>query len=174
MWIEVTTTNGVRVATGTGGARFYAIDLPPEAMPAVQGRDLAAAWSAAREAAIGARWDVARGFRFRRIDGSHYDIALLDRDASCWAGAVELTVGMSTRYGVSLCLRLIALVDLLARARWTDPFFALTRTGARLHPALVRAAACAPLTADVRFDETVMQAALAVTGDPALESFGVS
>ena len=56
------------------------------------------------------------------------------RDARCWAGAVDRTVGLGTSYGLALCLRLLALVDLLARARWAIPLFRLERDGADLHP----------------------------------------
>ena len=78
-------------------------------------------------------------------DGGTLDLALHDRDARCWAGAVEITTGMQTLYGLSLCLRLLALVDLLARARWADSLCRMRRGGAELHPALVRAAATAPV-----------------------------
>jgi len=127
----------------------------------VRGRDLAAAWEAARDAALSARWGVVRGFRFRRQDGSYTDLALFDVDASCWAGAVDGTVGMHTSYGLSLCLRLLALVDLLARARWAAPFFSLRRDGAELDHCVLRTAATAPLTPDARFDESGFRAMVA-------------
>ena len=144
----------VRVGATTDGSVTYLIDLPPESLPPVRSRDLEAAWEAAREAALNSRWGRARGFRFRRHDGSYTDLALSDRDAGCWAGAVDAIVGMHTSYGLSLCLRLLALVDLLSRARWGAGLFRLGRAGAELHPSLVRTAASAPLTADARFDET--------------------
>jgi hypothetical protein len=61
---------------------------------------------------------------------------------------------MRNSYGLSVCIRLLALVDLLARARWADSFCLLQRDGAELHPVLLRAAASTPLTAEARFDET--------------------
>jgi hypothetical protein len=61
---------------------------------------------------------------------------------------------MRNSYGLSVCLRLLALVELLARVRWADPLCQLQRDGAELHPVLLRAAASAPLTPDARFDET--------------------
>jgi hypothetical protein len=144
----------VRVGATADGVLTYLIDLTPESLPPVRGRDLAAAWDAAREAASASLWGAARLFRFRRQDGSFTDIALADQDARCWAGAVDSTVGMNTAHGLSLCLRLLALVDLLSRARWTGGLFTLERDGAELHPALLGAAATAPLTAEARFDET--------------------
>jgi len=143
----------VRVDVVAGGALTYVVDAPPEALPAVRGRDLERAWYAAREAAMAATWGSVRGFRFRRPDGSFTDLALADRDACCWAAAVDSIAGLRSSYGLSLCLRLLALVDLLARARWAAPLCRLERDGADLHPSLLLAAAATPLTAEARFDE---------------------
>ena len=131
----------------------YLIDLPPEALPSVHKRDLERAWYAAREAALAERQGAVRGFRFNRPDGSHTDLALADRDARCWVGAVDRTVGITSASGLSLCLRLLALIDLLARAPWARSLLHLARDGAEFHPALLRAAASQPLTGDGRFDE---------------------
>ena len=139
----------------------YLVEAPPEALPPVRGRDLERAWYAAREAAIAQSWGVIRAFRFRRPDGSHLDLALTDRDARCWIGAVDGTVGLGSSYGLSLCLRLLALVDLLAHASWAWPLCRLARDGAELHPSLLRAAASIPLSAEARFDELGFQAHLA-------------
>jgi hypothetical protein len=139
------------------GVLTYLVDRPPEALPPVTTRDLLAAWDAAREAAADACWGAARLFRFRRGDGSFTDLALADQDACCWAGAVDGTTGMQSAYGLSLCLRLLALVDLLAHAAWTHGLVSLRAGGTDLHPALVRAAARAPLTAEARFDEQILR-----------------
>lgn len=144
----------IQIGGGPGGSITYLVDLPPEALPSVYKRDLELAWYAARDAAIADRWGSVRAFRFKRPDGSHTDLALADRDASCWVGAVDRTVGLATTRGLSLCLRLLALVDLLAHAAWARPLFRLARDGAEFHPALLRAAASQPLTQDARFDET--------------------
>jgi hypothetical protein len=143
----------VHVGAGPDGSLTYLVDLPPEELPPVHRRDLERAWYAARDAALSDRWSVARGFRFRREDGSFSDLALADRDACCWAGAVDRTLGMRNSYGLSVCLRLLALVDLLARARWADSLCLLQRDGAEIHPVLLRAAASAPLTPEARFDD---------------------
>lgn len=94
------------------------------------------------------------------------ELALHDRDARCWAGAVEITTGLQTLYGLSLCLRLLALVDLLTRARWADGLCKMRRGGAELHPALLRTAASAELTNDGRFDETRFRAGLNALSAP--------
>ena len=156
----------IRVASARDGTLTYLVDLPPEALPPVRGRDLAAAWDAAREAADGAAWGEARLFRFCRPDGTVTDLALADEDARCWAGAVDQTVGMQSSYGMSLCLRLLALVDIMARAPWLASLFQIGRAGARLHPALLSVAATAELTADARFDETGFRDRILRLGPP--------
>jgi hypothetical protein len=147
------TSSCVHVGVGPGGALIYRVEHPLEALPPVRGQDLERAWQAARDAALAADWGAPRGFRFRRSDGSYTDVALADADARCWASAVDGIVGMGNSYGLSLCLRLLALVDLLARAPWAGTLYHLARDGAELHPTLLRVAADAPLTADARFDE---------------------
>lgn len=160
------TSAPIKVGRTRDGTMTYFVDLPPEALPPVLGRDLSAAWDAARDAAADAAWGTARLFRFRRPDGSVTDLVLSDEDARCWAGAVDGTVGMQTSYGLSLCLRLLALVDLLARASWTANLFRIGRTGTALHPALLSAAATAQLTPDARFDETGFRARLSGLSGP--------
>ena len=150
----------VRVGGSPDGLMTYLIDLPPEALPSVCKRDLERAWYAAREAALAEHQGVVRGFRFNRPDGSHTDLALADRDAQCWVGAIDRTVGIANPSGLSLCLRLLALIDLLARAPWARSLLHLARDGAEFHPALLRAAASQPLTREARFDEAGFQARL--------------
>jgi len=151
---------GVHVGRGPDGLLTYMVDHAPEELPLVRGRDLERAWYAARAAAIAADWGAARGFRFRRADGSTVDLALADRDAACWAEAVDGTVGLSSFYGLSVCLRLLALVDLLARAAWAAPLCRLAPDGAEFDHTLLGAAATAPLNADLRFDEAAFRARL--------------
>jgi hypothetical protein len=151
----------VRVGVGPDGAMTYLIDRPPEALPPVLRRDLERAWHAAHDAALAKRWGVTRGFRFQRDDGSYTDLAIADRDARCWVGAVDVTVGMGSSYGLSLCLRLLALVDLMARASWAAALCRLERDGADLGPTLLRTAASIPLNPDARFDEAGFRSRLA-------------
>lgn len=144
----------VRIAIGEDGTRGYWIDGAPDELPPVRSRDLEQAWDAARDAATRADWGVARLFRFNDgEDGAPTELALADPDACCWAGAVERTVGLATAYGISVCLRLLALVDLLASAPWAGSWFTLRRDGAAIAPQLWRAAASLPLTNQGRLDE---------------------
>jgi hypothetical protein len=62
---------------------------------------------------------------------------------------------------MSVCLRLLALVEVLPRAPWAMPLVALGRDGAALDPALLRAAARIALGDDARFDPGALRAALA-------------
>jgi hypothetical protein len=55
-------------------------------------------------------------------------------------------------YGLSVCLRLLALIEFLARTPWTAGLIDLSHE-AELHPALLRLAAEARLTDDATFDE---------------------
>jgi len=147
----------VTVARGHDGVFGYLVSVPPEDLPPVRARDLEAAWDASREAALRDTWDVPRLFRFRRAGDHDTELALADPDACCWAGAVDRTLGLATTYGISVCLRLLALVDLLASAAWASPWFALRRDGAAIHPSLLSAAASLPLTEQGRLDEKTLR-----------------
>lgn len=149
----------IRMAS-TDGVLTYLIDLPPEAMPPVRPRDLAAAWDAARAAALAEQWGPPRMFRFRRANAPPTDLALADVDATAWAAAIDARMDMRQPYGLSLCLRLLALIDLLPRAPWAAAMFTLKRDGAELAPALLAAAATQPLSQEARFDPAAFRAAI--------------
>ncbi len=86
--------------------------------------------------------------------------------AGLHARAVDQTVGMGHSYGLSLCLRLLALVELLGRAACAG---GRTAIGAGPHPALLSAAGAVPLTPDLHLDEPVIRARLSHLprfGDP--------
>ncbi len=150
----------IQVGTAADGTRTYLVDVSPEALPIVRRRDLENAWERARAAALAEHWGGPRLFRFRRPDGGWTDLALADSDACCWASAIDRIVGMDTSYGLALCLRLLALVDLLAEAPWARDHVVLKRDGASLDPSLLAAAARLPLTRDARFDQTRFTEAL--------------
>jgi hypothetical protein len=150
----------VRVAEAACGTRTYLVDLAPEALPPVRARDLHAAWDSARGAALAQAWGRPLMLRFRRAEGEASEMALADADACCWAAAVDATVGLASPYGMSLCLRLLALVELLPRAPWALPLVALRGEGASIHPALMAAAARVRLSPAARFDSEGMRAAV--------------
>ena len=153
----------VRVATAADGLRAYTSSVPPEALPAVRARDLAAAWDAARDRAVQRDWGEARFFRFLRRDGPATELALADPDACCWAAAIEQTTGLASLTGLSLCLRLLALVHLIGDATWARAWVSIRRDGARLHPRLLDAAAQVPLTAQGLLDPVHLRRQLGPT-----------
>ncbi len=151
----------IEVGEAADGTLTYLVAQAPEALPPVRARDLELAWERARAAALAARFGAARRFRFRRPDGDVTDLALTDPDARCWAHAVDADDGIATVAGLSLCLRLLALVELLTRAAWAKPLVRIHPDGAEIHATLWRLAASAPLTREARFDETSLQRELA-------------
>lgn len=154
-------TDGIVLSSARAGALHYEVPLPPERLPAVSGRDLLAAWEAAREAASAEAWGEARAVAFRRPDGALTELVIADADARCWAAAVDGTVGLRSLYGMALCFRLLALIELMASAAWARGFFAISSEGAEIHPALLGAAARFPLAADARFDHAALRESLA-------------
>ena len=160
----------IEVGSAENGTLTYLIHGSPAALPPVLKRDLLSAWDAARAAALAARLPGrARAFRFARPDGGTTDLALSDPDARCWASALDRRLTMANPYGLSVCLRLLALIDLLAAAQWARAHVALRPGGAELHPQLLRLAAEAKLTDEACFDEAAFRARLS----PALEQDSV-
>ncbi len=152
--------SGIRTRETADGTLTYLVGMPPEALPAVRPRDIEAAWYRARGAALGEQWGDPRIFHFLRDDGSRIDLALTDPDAACWASAADRVAGLTTVYGLSLCLRLLALVALLAGAGWARAYFELDSDGARLDAGLLATAADAPLTPEAGFDPDSFRARL--------------
>ncbi len=138
------------------GALRHEIGVPASALPAVRPAALEAAWEAARASAEAGLWGPARLIAFE--DG--VEIALTDADAACWAEAMAQGRGLNSLGDLALCLRLLALVEVLGRARWLRGFFAITGEGAEFHPALLAAAARAPLDPTGRFEDGPLRAML--------------
>lgn len=129
----------VRVGRGRDGTLTYALALGPEDLPPIPARDLEAAWDAARTVRAGDA--VERAFRFEGKAGP-LDLSLGTEAARRWAAGADGVAGLHTCRGVSLCLRVLALVELMARAPGR----------ASLRPALLRAVAAARLTAEGQLD----------------------
>jgi hypothetical protein len=139
-----------------GGAILHILPAAASALPAVTRQDLERAWAAAG-APLPAGSFV---FRFEAAGAAPVELALHDADAASWAAVVAQTVGLGTGYGVSLCLRLLGLVALLAHASWARPWFAVSRQGTEIDAALFQAVAMAPLTEAGGFDEPALRALL--------------
>lgn len=151
------TVRAVSLADGTLG---HFVPVLPAQLPPVSTRDLDRAWDRARGAALAAAGRPfaapARLFRFHGSGAAHVDLVLSDRDARCWAAALAATTGLDTLTGISLCLRLLALVDLIARSPWAAAQVDLRRDGAVIDPVLLRLAASMKLDAHGRFDESAL------------------
>jgi hypothetical protein len=151
----------IEVAAAANGTLTYLIHDAPGALPPVLRRDLLGAWDAARAAALeAARPGRARAFRFARPDGGTTDLSLADPDARCWAQAADGRLAIATPYGLSVCLRLLALIDFLAATPWARAHVTLRPGGAELHPGLLRLAAETKLNDEAGFDEAAFRARL--------------
>lgn len=140
------------------GRLIYAVACGAETLPPVRARDLDAAWEAARAAAAEGVYGPVRQFRFGADRST--DLLLGDADACCWAAAVDAIRPLTRPEGLSLLLRLLGLID--AIARWASPLCRFARDGAELHPLLLQAAALTPLTPEGRLAENSLRAHLAV------------
>ena len=149
----------MQTAIGPDGAVLYVIAAAPDQLPPVAKRDLEQAWEVARSGAAG----PPRRFRFAPADAAPVELLLNDPDAAAWAAAIDAVADLATPRGISLCLRLLALVTLMSRAGWLRRWFTLRRGQAEIDGALLRAAALAPLNAAGGFDETALRALLPAT-----------
>lgn len=155
------------------GLVTHAVTMPPERLPAVAPGDLLAAWALARRAAALHRWGPPRQVLFAPPGPGEAAtrIAIADADAGCWAEAIDAEMGIDTLAGLALCLRLLALIEVLTRAEpWLGALFEVTSDGIELHPALLRAAATMPLDGAARFDESGLRRLLSRTALPAAGS----
>jgi hypothetical protein len=115
----------IRTVILPSGALRHEVAVLPAALPAVAPAALEAAWEVARAAADAGLWGPARLLVFP----DEASIALTDPDAACWAEAMARHVGLDSLPGLSLCLRLLALVEVLGRAVWLRGMFSLGPTG---------------------------------------------
>ena len=152
--------------TDRHGILNYHVRLPPDDLPPVRSGDLEESWDAARRAAAQSMWGEPRLFRFRADGADPVDLALTDADAACWAEAIDATWGLQTAYGLSLCLRLLGLVALLTECATLRELCPVSRAGAALDPALIRAAATVPLSPRGDLDESCVRAHLALAAPP--------
>jgi hypothetical protein len=146
----------IRSAEGPGGGLLLVVSAPASALPCVTKRDMEQAWEVAQAGGVAAV-GVAR---IKFVAEPPVELVLEDRDAAAWVAALERRIGLSTAYGVSVCLRLLALVSVMAQAGWARDWFALAHGGAEIRPELLQAAALAPLNEAGGFDETALRALL--------------
>ncbi len=155
--------SGTKIQTQTGprGEELHLVPYLPAALPPVTRRDLECAWEAARAAALAPKPDTAtHAFRFLQDAAPPLDLVITDTDAASWAAAIDRIASLSTAHGISICLRLLALFQVMATQVWVRDWFTLSRAGLEFHPALLQAAALSPLTPTGAFAETTLQALL--------------
>ncbi len=151
----------IRTQAGPAGEILHLVPHTAAALPSVTKRDLEQAWEAAHDAALAPRHDAATHvFRFAQNETPPLDLLIADQDAANWATAVDRVADLSTAHGISVCLRLMALVELMGRAAWARAWFRLSRANFEFHPALLQAAALSPLTETGGFAETALRALL--------------
>jgi hypothetical protein len=151
----------IRTQTGPDGEILHLVPYLPAALPAVTKRDLEQAWETARLAALAPPKPAAtHAFRFLQESAPPLDLVITDTDAASWAAAIDRLANLSTAHGISICLRLLALFQLMATQLWVRNWFTLSRAGLEFHPALLQAAALTPLTPTGAFAETTLQALL--------------
>jgi hypothetical protein len=161
-------SRSIRVARTETGAIAYLVPVPPERLPAVPPGDLLRAWNVARHGAVERQWGAPRFLRFAQHGGREpTEIAIADPDAGAWTEAIDQAFGLESLTGLSLCLRLLALVEVLTRAASLEPFFDVTPAGVDLHPSLLAAAAASPLDPAARFDVAVLMERLPFRTPPA-------
>lgn len=141
------------------------VGVAPQDLPPIPVGDLRQAWHVATRAAYlapedwGTRYQLRHpGVVFTTSDGSHMHIDFSDRDASCWAGAVDQTFGLDTLHGLSVCFRLLGLIEQLASSLWLRPYFSVGGPeGAEIEPAILKTAADHPLDHTARFNSVTFR-----------------
>lgn len=105
----------ITCAPGADGTLTYHVPHAVAELPAVRRRDLLAAWDAARDPAQPGALGAAITFRFPDASGGWTVFSLRDLDLVALARGADHVFGLHTAYGLSVCLRLVALVDGLVR-----------------------------------------------------------
>src|SRR4051812_19652671 len=134
---------------------IHRLAMAPEELPAVTPSDLVEAWKVATlgaEVGMVLQHGDIEGVEFRWAGGeSRFMFA--DLDGSCWAAALDRRYGLENPRGIAILFRLLALIDLMARAEWLRPLFSIgAEDGVRVDPDLLRLAADQPLTPSARYD----------------------
>ncbi|NKB45295.1 MAG: hypothetical protein GKS03_13565 [Alphaproteobacteria bacterium] len=130
-------------------APFPAQDLPPVGLS-----DIRRAWETASKAAemgLELRENDPDGVVFQDKLGAPVQVKFDDFDAHCWATAIHRSFNLATVKGLSVCFRMLALYQLMAKSPWARPLFSFDRkNGLRIDKGLL--AAAAPLNVDGLFD----------------------
>lgn len=132
-------------------APFSAQDLPPVGLS-----DISRAWEMASKAAelgMELRENDPNGVVFHDKLGKPVQIKFVDFDAHYWATAIHRSYNLATVKGLSVCFRMLALYQLMAKSPWARPLFSFDRKNRlRIDKGLMAAAAATPLNIDGLFD----------------------
>lgn len=125
-------------------------------LPAVRSIDLNFAWetaSAATEDRFQRDENDPEGIIFDTQGGDLIEFKFDDYDALCWATAIHRSFELTTLRGLSLCFRMLALYQLMAKYNWARTLFSFDRRKSLwIDKALLSAAAITPLLEDGTFN----------------------
>lgn len=132
----------------------------PQDLPAVRTAELSDTWataSASAETAFHMLDNDPEGIVFHGKDGRLMEFEFDDYDALCWAIAIHRSFDLTTIKGLSLCFRMLALYQLMAKKHWARGLFTFDRrNNLKIDKALLSAAAITPLSEDGSFNgETI-------------------
>ena len=143
------------------GRKMVCAPFGAQALPPVGISDLGKAWEVASMAAedgLVTEDTDPEGVVFKDKYGDAIQLEFDDFDALCWATAINRSYGLTTVKGLSLCLRMLALYQVMAESPWALTFFTFDRKNRlKIDKALMAAAAVTQLTADGRFDADGIQ-----------------
>ena len=89
--------------------------------------------------------------------GVAVSLKFYDLDAHCWAAAIHCTFGLLIVNGLAICLRILALYQLMTVAPWVRPRFSYDpKLGLTINKSQFTAAANALLTEDGCFDQEAL------------------
>lgn len=138
------------------GSTMVCAPFPAQELPPVGLSDISRAWETASKAAemsIKMGENDPDGVFFRDEKGASIQVRFDDFDAHCWATAIHRTFNLATIKGLSICFRMLALYQLMAKNPWARPLFSFDRKNRlRIDKGLMAAAAATPLNVDGLFD----------------------
>lgn len=142
------------------GRTMITAQFGPQDLPAVRSAELSDTWataSASADTAFHMGASDPEGVIFQGENSHLVEFEFDDYDALCWATAIHRSFDLTTIKGLSLCFRMLALYQLMARNHWARELFTFDRRNSlKIDKALLSAAAVTPLCEDGSFDgETI-------------------
>ena len=142
------------------------VTCPIQDLPAVRPAELKQAWDTASVAVRqGLRLtdNDPYGLAFKDRSGQSVDLIFHDSDAHLWAVAIHRAFDLSTIKGLSLCLRMLALYQLMAGQSWARCCFKVDKNRPiTIENRLLREAALTNLTETGGFDQAALKRQIGV------------